>query len=62
MDFNAELLHTVAPLAWVPWVPWNPSFLEKWVPEPINLGKKRLKFTLFSSKNKQEIGVGSLRP
>ena len=39
---------TLAPLAWVPWVPWNPSIFEQWVLEPINCGKRGVKFTLFS--------------
>ena len=36
------------------------TFFEEWVPEPINFGKIRLKFTLFLVQNKLEIGVGNL--
>ena len=49
----------VALLAWVPWFPGNPSNFDQWVPEPINFGKKQLKFTLFSFQNKEEMGTGS---
>ena len=52
----------MAPLAWVPWVPGNPSIFEEWVPEPINFGKKRLKFALFAVQSKQEMWVESLEP
>jgi len=38
----------VTPLAWVY---GNPLIFEKWVPEPINFGKRGLKITpLLSSK------------
>ena len=49
----------VAPLAWAP---GNPSIFEQLVPEPINFGKKELRFTLFSIQKKHEIGIGSFGP
>ena len=52
---------SVASLAWVPWVPGYPSIFEQWVPEPINFGKKRPKFTHSSVENEQEIGAGTLK-
>ena len=44
-------------MAWVPWVPRNPLIFEQWVPEPINFGKKGLKFEVVSVENKQDIRV-----
>ena len=52
-------VNAVAPLAWVPWVPENPSIFEKLVLEPINFGKKQLKFAHFLVENEQNIGVGN---
>ena len=61
MQHIARERKTVAPLAWVSWVPGNPPILEQWVPEPINFEKKELEFTPFSTQNKQDIGVKTLK-
>ena len=39
----------------------EPINFEKWVPEPINFGKKGQKFAPFSVQNKQEIGIKALK-
>ena len=43
-------------------VPENSTNFGQWIPEPINLRKKGLKFTFFSVQNKQEIKFESLGP